>query len=219
MSPWLQMTPEDTLPVSADSTDFLPHLFAAIQDLKANGWVVNCVPKPQTHVDNAFNSGAIFEVPQATVPSTPPSTPGDTLGDSFYSPLYPPRGLWPILPPHIERAPEDTNEMDVIIAQEYYMHVLQAYASNGKVCVDELTAGVPVAFPSVSLLVELLISQMLLPAPPLLVFAYQSMLVRLVEVLGQPVARYESQSLHLVPLAQCDLCPVVLKIVQQSSAR
>jgi hypothetical protein len=79
--------------------------------------------------------------------------------------------------------------MDVIIAQEYYMHVLEAYASNGKACVEELTSGLPVPFASVSLLVELLISQMLLPAPPLMVFAYQSILVRLVEVVGQPVAR------------------------------
>lgn len=195
LSPWLQMTPDATLPI--ESPDFVPQLFAAVQELKASGWVANCVPKPQTHVDNAFNSGAVFEAPQATAPTTPPSPPGNTpssgkgVAASAYTPLYPPRGLWPVLPPHLDRAPEDTNAMDVIIAQEYYMHVLQAYASNGKACVDELTAGLPVPFASVSLLVELLISQMLLPAPPLMVFAYQSMLVRLVEVVGQPVARYD----------------------------
>lgn len=210
------MTPEATLPIPLENTDFLPQLFAAVQELKTIGWAANCIPKPQTHVDNAFNSGAVFEAPQATAPATPPSPPGDTTVlaeggvavESEYTPLYPPWGLWPILPPHIDRAPEDTNAMDVIIAQQYYMHVLQAYAANGTACVEELTTGLPVPFPSVSLLVELLISQMLLPAPPLMVFAYQSMLVRLVEVVGQPVARYVSNSVELQKF------PIVLRYLQ-----
>ena len=74
------------------------------------------------------------------------------------------------------------------VVQEYYLHVLQAYAANGSACVEEVTTGVPAPFPAVSLLVELLISQLLLPAPPLTVFGYLSMLVRLVEHLGQPLA-------------------------------
>lgn len=76
----------------------------------------------------------------------------------------------------------------VLVLQEYYLHVLQAYAANGSACVEEVTTGVLAPFPAVSLLVELLISQLLLPAPPLTVFGYQSMLVRLVEHLGQPLA-------------------------------
>ena len=145
LSPWFQLTPDAPVPVSLESIDFLPQLFAAVQELRAGGWVANCIPKPQTHVDNAFNSGAVFEAPQAVAPATPPSPPGNTASfddvteeSAMYTPLYPPRGLWPILPPHIDRAPEDTNAMDVIVAQEYYMHVLQAYSANGKACVDEL---------------------------------------------------------------------------------
>lgn len=198
LSPWLQLTPEATPAISLDSTDFLPKLLAAVLELKASGWDANCVPKPQTHVDNAFNSGAVFEAPHALAPASLASPAGNAASDeagstdATHTPLHPPRGLWPILPAHIDRAPEDTNAMDVIIAQEYYMHVLEAYSANGAACVDELTTGLPIPFVSVSLLVELLISQMLLPAPPLMVFAYQSMLVRLVEVVGQPVARYDA---------------------------
>lgn len=66
--------------------------------------------------------------------------------------------------------------------------MLHCYAANGAAVVEEITVGLPTPFPAVSLLVELLISQMLLPAPPLLVFAYQSLLVRLVESVGQALA-------------------------------
>ena len=72
--------------------------------------------------------------------------------------------------------------------------MLHCYAANGAALVEEITVGLPTPFPAVSLLVELLISQMLLPAPPLLVFAYQSLLVRLVETVGQALAMCASHA-------------------------
>ena len=80
------------------------------------------------------------------------------------------------------------------VLQEYILQVLHCYAANGAALVEEITVGLPTPFPAVSLLVELLISQMLLPAPPLLVFAYQSLLVRLVETVGQALAMCASHA-------------------------
>lgn len=152
-----------------------------MEDLRRNNWVATCVPQPHHYIDNAFNVGAVFDAPPATFPAAPPPTLTPTQ-------ICPPRGICSLLPAHLDRAPPDTLEIDIMIAQEYYLHVLHAYASNGKACVDEATVGLPIPFPSVYLLVELIMSQILLPAPTLLVFAYHSIMVRLVEVVGQPVA-------------------------------
>eukprot|EP00892_Ulva_mutabilis_P010296 jgi/Ulvmu1/7639/UM038_0066.1 len=183
LAPWLPLRPDAPPRISADCSgaSFLPTLLAAVEELRQASWLSSCVPQPHHYIDNAFNVGAVFDAPVATFPTAPPPSLSAAQ-------IHPARGLCPLLPDHLDRAPADALAIDVIIAQEYYLHVLHAYASNGKACVDEATSGLPIPFPSVYLLVELIMSQILLPAPPLLVFAYHSLMVRLVELVGQPVA-------------------------------
>lgn len=183
LAPWLQLDPSTPPAIITDCSgaSFLPELLSAVEELRKHAWLSTCVPQPHHYIDNAFNVGAVFDAPQANFPAIPPS--------QLSAPqIHPARGVCPLLPEHLDRAPADALAIDVIIAQEYYLHVLHAYASNGKACVDEATVGLPIPFPSIYLLVELIMSQALLPAPPLLVFAYHSFMVRLVEVAGQPVA-------------------------------
>jgi hypothetical protein len=168
---------------------FVITAWSALQDVLAQDTPLRAVPRPQGFVDNAFNTSAVYDVAEIQVPSQAPIAAGehDRLG-VLVSETYPPRGVLPLLPMHLERHPADSPTIDCLIMQEYYLHALHAYAANGTAVVDQITAAIATPFPCAALLVELLISQMLLPVPPLTVFGYQSMLVRLVEHYGQVLA-------------------------------
>jgi hypothetical protein len=190
LMPWLAPPGGDPAICSdASAASFLPAAYAALQDVYADGGRSRAVPQPQAIVDNAFNTSAVFDISPISVPEAAPVSAGEfDLEHALVRQAYPPRGTLPLLPPHLERCPSHISNMDCLLVQEYFLHILHSYAANGTALIEELTSGTPTPFNSIALLVELLMSQMLLPAPTLMVFGYQSLLVRLVEVIGQPLA-------------------------------
>jgi hypothetical protein len=189
LAPW---SPSDaaSLPrADASAASFLPAAVAAVRAHLGDA-TARCrvIAAPQAAVDHSYNESAVYDAPALVVPEAPPVATGEfTLASAVVRAAYPPRGVLPLLPPHVARAPDAVSPLDVILLQESMLHALHCYAANGTAVVEEIT-GLLTPFPAVPLLVELLISQMLLPAPALMVFGYQSLLVRLVETLGQPLA-------------------------------
>lgn len=189
--PWLPLPAggDPAIVADAGAASALPAARTALLDMYAAA-SARCaaIPQPQTCVDNAFNMSAVFDVAPIAVPPTPPVQPGPLdLQAVVVHRTYPPRGILPLLAAHQERIPEGALAMDCLVVQDFYLDIIEAYSANGVATAAELLSVCP-PFKPVPLLVELLISQMLLPAPPQLVFCYQSLLVRLVADCGSDIA-------------------------------
>jgi hypothetical protein len=189
----------ELLPWSVDAADAATHqvteafvatAWHALQDvLPHDAPALRAIPRPQDFVDNAYNTSAVYDIGEIRVPAAAPVSTGafDCPGVVVCE-TYPHRGVLPLLPDHIERQPAECPALEGLIMQEYYLHGLHAYAASGPAIVDQITTAIATPFSCTALLVELLISQMLLLSPPLTVFGYQSLLVRLVEHFGQTLA-------------------------------
>lgn len=97
---------------------FVISTWAALKDAFGQEAPLRTIPQPQACVDNAFNMSAVFEVPAVEVPGAPPVATGDfdRRGVAVQQ-AYPPRGVLPLLPAHLERHPDTMTTADCLVMQ------------------------------------------------------------------------------------------------------
>jgi len=173
---------------------FIPRLWAAVQELQANAWVVESLP----HLHDAFEArlaqGQPHSLPATTLPTAPPCIDegmDDITAATAVATAFRPRGTILLLPEGVEGSGEGRPAIERIIIEEYILDILHWFDGDRRETVVRL-GNLPVPFSYQAILIETLFGQLLcLPMPPRKPVGYLTIMVdcmKTIEKFSKPLS-------------------------------